>query len=65
MSRRPDKRKFRTHDPSKFIRHSEGCVNKVAYDREEDAAFEADIRWIGYYKCDICNKYHLTSKNNN
>jgi hypothetical protein len=52
-----------TFDPRKSIRvQGRTCTRKRTYETESEAEFEADIRYIRYYKCPFCKGYHLTSK---
>ena len=63
MPRRRVKSNQNTFDPAKSIRRSERtCTRKKRYETQEQAEFEADIRFIDYYECPFCKGYHLTSK---
>ena len=63
MSRRRSKAESRTYNPEGELRRIERtCTRKKQYKTEEDAQFEADIRYIDYYQCPFCGAYHLTSK---
>jgi hypothetical protein len=62
MGRRASKLDRNMHDPSKSIRKGSACANKKRYATEEEAEFEAEIRYIRYYYCKYCRGYHLTSK---
>jgi hypothetical protein len=35
---------------------------KRGYEREGDAKHEADRFGLSYYRCDVCNKWHLASR---
>lgn len=63
MSRRPDKRKFRI--AKLHTRDLDNCAKKKKYETEEEAQFEADIRYLNYYQCNLCKHYHLTQRNDN
>jgi hypothetical protein len=43
-------------------KREEQCRKKERFATEESAAHFAELRLKRYYHCDICNEYHLTSK---
>lgn len=64
MPKRRSKVDRQSYDPRMFLSNagSRACATKKAYETEEEAEFEADIRFISYYRCSYCRKYHLTSR---
>jgi len=61
MARKP-KSTYRTFDINKSISMSKSCYQKVRYETEEEAEFQAEIRWINFYQCPLCKGFHLTSR---
>lgn len=40
------------------------CTQKRRYDHEGQARREAHQRGLAYYKCTVCDGWHLTSRKN-